>query len=128
MVRHARRRQGDHAAGSEKVGAAQGMEDRQFQDEVDAAVDGGRRAGPLVQQRRFAVLDETAAQDGRHGDIAVLGAQHRQLARVAVMDRVVFGREACTMYRHGGFLLYNMMGSAGPGWLPNRSNHIIIKP
>ena len=121
--------QGLHGAGGEIIGAAQGGQDGQFQDQVHAVVDGGCGAAPLVEQGWFAVLHETAAQDGDDGRIGpALFAKQGQLPGMAVVKRIVFHRQA----RRGARFLQNQ----GAGHLsippiryilPNQLPHIIMK-
>ena len=82
-------RQKCHAAHGEVLRRSQSIGHRQFQHQIDTALNGKTGTGELVQQGSITTLDEIAAHDG-NDPLCTAAANLFQMIQVSVVQGIVF--------------------------------------
>ena len=78
-----------HAAHGEVLRRSQSIGHRQFQHQIDTALNGKKGTGELVQQGSITTLDEIAAHDG-NDPLCTAAANLFQMIQVSVVQGIVF--------------------------------------
>ncbi|MCI6231934.1 MAG: hypothetical protein MR630_04925 [Selenomonas sp.] len=87
----AERREALHAARREVLGAAAGEGVGELEHEISPALHGPSRPRPLVRNGRQPALRKAAAHHNDNRSLRIPLAKFRQLVRMAVVKRIVFG-------------------------------------
>lgn len=82
---HSQSRQKCHAAHGEVLRRSQSIGHRQFQHQIDTALNGKTGTGELVQQGSITTLDEVAAHDG-NDPLCTAAANLFQMIQVSVVQ------------------------------------------